>query len=108
MKAKKALKKLDKAQGLLSDVIEQFQGSTDLLGELLVSAKRDLARAKTIVDSPLSTAPVNKPIGAGVPLSKRPGANGSAGVSPGAKQRVARAKSKPPIAVTGPRPRKTT
>jgi len=100
MKAKKALKRLNKIEALLSDVIDQFPGSTAGLGELLDSAKAAIVRAKTTVNSQFS------------PKKKQPGrsetgkqgrltAAGRTRISLAAKKRWAVAKRKGMNAVTG-------
>ena len=58
MKAKKALKRLNKAETLLSDVLDQYSAAKDGLRDLLNSAKITLSRARAVVDQ--ETAPPAK------------------------------------------------
>ena len=55
MKAKKALKRLGKAEAILSNVIDQYAGQTSVR-ELLGTAKATVARAKAAVDSTAASA----------------------------------------------------
>lgn len=59
MKAKKAVKHLNKVEALLSNVIDQFPASEQELGELLASAKGAVIRARETVNSQLA-APAAK------------------------------------------------
>ena len=58
MKAKKALKRIAKAESLLSGVLEQYPGAQDGLRELLGSAQSSLAQARVTLD--LEETPVRK------------------------------------------------
>jgi hypothetical protein len=58
MKAKKALKRLAKAETLLANVLDQYPGSKNGLRELLDSAKTSLAQARAAID--VEPAPVRK------------------------------------------------
>jgi len=60
MKAKKALKRLNKVEALLSNVIDQFPASKQELGELLNSAKAAVSRAQETINSQLSTSAEKK------------------------------------------------
>jgi hypothetical protein len=60
MKAKKALKRLNKVEALLSNVIDQFPASKQELGELLDSAKAAVIRARETINSQLSTSPARR------------------------------------------------
>ena len=102
MKAKKALKRLNKIEELLSDVIDQFPKSTDGLGELLDSAKAAVGRAKTAVNSQVSPRAAKKQPGkAETARQGRLTAAGRARISLAAKKRWAVAKRKGMNAVTG-------
>ena len=61
MKAKKAFKRLNKAEQLLSNVIDGFSETEDGLRELLDTAKAAVVRAKKALDSQLSTRTARKP-----------------------------------------------
>ncbi len=63
MKAKKAVKRLMKAEALLSNVIDQFAASKQEVGELLAEAKAAVIRARETVDSQLSATAINKTSG---------------------------------------------
>lgn len=60
MKAKKALKRLNKVEALLTNVIDQFPSAEQEVGELLDSAKAAVIRARETVNSQLSTSPARK------------------------------------------------
>jgi len=103
MKAKKALKRLAKVETLLTNVIDQFPGIKDGLGELLGSAKATVVRAKKTVTSQLSsrTAKEKPPVKAGTAQQRRLSAEGRKRISIAAKKRWAAAKRKGMNAVTG-------
>jgi hypothetical protein len=102
MKAKKALKRLNKIEELLSDVIDQFPRSTDGLGELLDSAKAAVVRAKTTVNSQISPRAAKKQPGrAETGRRGRLTAEGRTRIALAAKKRWAVAKRKGMNAVTG-------
>jgi hypothetical protein len=61
MKARKALKRLNKVEVLLSQVIDQFPAGSASLGELLGSAKAAVVRAQKSVNSQLSASTGKKP-----------------------------------------------
>jgi hypothetical protein len=61
MKAKKALKRLNKVEVLLSQVIDQFSAGSASFGELLGSAKAAIVRAQKVVNSQLSARTGKKP-----------------------------------------------
>ena len=98
MKAKKALKRLGKAEAILENVIDQYAGETSVKA-LLGTAKASLVRAKEVVDS---TAAARKPP-AKANKSRRGGltAAGRKKLSIAAKKRWAVAKRKGVHAVTG-------
>jgi hypothetical protein len=58
MKTKKALKRLNRVEALLSKIIDQIPGGKARLGELLDSAKVAVVRAKKTVNSQLKKRPV--------------------------------------------------
>ena len=60
MKAKKALKRLAKAEALLAGVLDQYPASKDGLRNLLDSAKASLAQARAAIDLELTPAPAKK------------------------------------------------
>jgi hypothetical protein len=99
MKAKKALKRLNKAEWLLSDVIDQCPASARGLLGLLDSAKMSVVRAKEVVHA---RAAAKKPP-ARAAESARGGlsAEGRKRISLAAKKRWAMAKRKGMNAVTG-------
>jgi vacuolar-type H+-ATPase subunit H len=63
MKIKKALKKLDKAESLLSSIIDEYDTNGEhTLSEALATAKESVVRAKETVDHNLAEAKaVRKP-----------------------------------------------
>ncbi len=99
MKAKKALKRLNKVEGLLTDVIDQCPASARGLLGLLDSAKTSVIRAKEVVHARVAA---KKPP-ARAPESARGGlsAEGRKRISLAAKKRWATAKRKGMNAVTG-------
>jgi hypothetical protein len=108
MKAKKALKRLNKVEALLSNVIDQFPGSRDGLRELLDSAKAAVVRAKETVTSQLSNRTAKKsPLRAEMVQRGRLTPEGRKRISLAAKKRWALAKRKGMNAVTGRRLNKT-
>jgi len=102
MKAKKALKRLVKAEEILSNVIDQYAGQTSVK-ELLGTAKASVARAKAAVDSKAVAAKAAKKPPAKAEKSRRGGltAEGRKKLSIAAKKRWATAKRKGVHAVTG-------
>jgi hypothetical protein len=104
MKAKKALKRLNKVESLLSNVIGQFPLSKDGLGDLLNSAKAAIVRAKKKVSSLDATGAAKKPPAKARKHKQwRLTADGRKGISRFAKKRGAVAKRKGVHAVTGRR-----
>src|SRR5271156_1432768 len=102
MKAKKAVKRLNKIEELLSEVIDQFPKSTNGLGELLGSAKAAVIQAKTAVNSQNSPRAAKKqPARAEIATQRRLTAEGRTRISMAAKKRWAVAKRKGMNAVTG-------
>jgi hypothetical protein len=108
MKAKKALKRLNKIELFLSNVIDQFSDSKEALRELLDSARAAVIRAKETVNSQTSTAAAKKAIAnAETAQPRRLTAEGRRRISLAAKKRSALAKRKGVNAVTGRRLSKT-
>jgi hypothetical protein len=99
MKAKKALKRLDKIETMLSNVIDRVPESKDGLGELLGSAKAAIARAKQTVHSQAKSA--KKPASKAGAQRGRLTAAGRKKISVAAKKRWAAAKRKGINPVTG-------
>jgi hypothetical protein len=102
MKAKKAVKRLGKAEAILSNVIDQYAGQTSVR-ELLGTAKATVARAKAVVDSTAASGKAGKKPPAKADRLKRGGltAEGRRKLSIAAKKRWAVAKRKGVHAVTG-------
>jgi hypothetical protein len=109
MKAKKALKRLNKVEALLSNIIDQFQGDKHGLYELLHSAKATVVRVKKTVNSQLSTRSVKKnpPVKTETSQQRHLTPKGRKRISLAAKKRWAVAKRKGVNAVTGRRLVKT-
>jgi hypothetical protein len=103
MKAKKAIKRLSKVESILSNVIDQFSGSSNGLRELLDTAKTSIVQAKKTVGRQESTKATKKPATSAGRLS----AEGRRNISAAAKKRWALAKRKGMNAVTGRRLKKT-
>ena len=61
MKAKKALKRLNKVETILSNVIDQCPASSRGLRELLDSAKASVVRAKGVVNGRVAKAAKKPP-----------------------------------------------
>jgi hypothetical protein len=99
MKAKKALKRLNKVEALLSNVIEQFPGTKAGLGVLLDSAKAAVVHAQKTVSSQLKkpSSPAN------TARQGRLTPEGRKRISLAAKKRWAVARRKGVNAVTGRR-----
>jgi hypothetical protein len=103
MKAKKALKRLNKVEVLLTDVIDEFPGSKDGLAELLGSAKTAVVHAQKTVSSQLKKPPTP------AKTARRGGLTpeGRKRISIAAKKRWAAAKRQGVNAVAGRRLGKT-
>src|SRR5258708_8059012 len=104
MKAKKALKRLNKVEVLLSNVIDQCPASSRGLRELLDSARRSVVRAKGVVNVRVPKKPPRK---AHQSTRGHLSAEGRKRISLAAKKRWAEAKRKGMNAVTGRRLNKT-
>jgi hypothetical protein len=103
MKTKKAIKRLNKVESILANVIDQFSESHNGLRELLDSAKTSIVRAKKSVGRQESTRAAKKPAAG----AKRLSAEGRRNISAAAKKRWALAKRKGMNAVTGRRLKRT-
>lgn len=99
MKAKKALKRLNKVETILSNVIEQLPASARGLQELLDSARASVVRARGTVNARVTRASKKPP--ARAQESARLSAEGRKRISVAAKKRWAQAKRKGMNAVTG-------
>src|SRR5215212_1831649 len=101
MKAKKAVKRLNKVEALLSNVIDGFAAGERAVKELLDSAKAAVVRARETVN--IKTAPVveKKPPVKARSVKSRITAEGRKKLSLAAKKRWAAAKRKGVSAVTG-------
>ena len=107
MKAKKAIKRLNKVESILSNVIDQFTDSKDGLRELLDSAKTSIVRAMKSVGLQESKAAKKPPATADKSQRTRLSAEGRRNISIAAKKRWALAKRKGMNAVTGRKLKKT-
>jgi hypothetical protein len=106
MKAKKALKRLNKVESMLSNVIDGCPASAHGLRELLNSAKATVGRASEIVNARVTRAARKPPVRS---QESRQGlsAEGRKRISLAAKNRWAVAKRKGVHAVTGRRLKRT-
>jgi hypothetical protein len=108
MKAKKALKRLNKVEALLSNVIDQCPTSKRGLRELLDSAKTAVVRARDAVNSQVGRRAARKPpVKAEQTQRSKLSAEGRKRISLAAKKRWTLAKRKGMNAVTGRPLRKT-
>ena len=114
MKTKKALKKLNKVEALLANVMEGFPGSKEGLGNLLDAAKASIVKAikavtsATVTVKPSAVAAKNgSPARVGKARNSRLSEEGRKKISLAAKKRWAAAKRKGVNAVTGRRLSKT-
>ena len=107
MKAKKALKRLNKVESLLSNVIRQCSVSARGLRELLESAQTSVIRAKGAVNMRVARAAKKPPARAQESAQGRLSAEGRKRISLATKKRWAAAKRKGMNAVTGRRLNKT-
>jgi hypothetical protein len=106
MKAKKAIKRLAKAESLLANVRDQYPAANNGLRELLDSAKTSVSQARASID--LETAPVKKTASTAKQSGgSRLSAAGRRRISAAAKKRWAAARSKGVNAVTGQKLSKT-
>jgi hypothetical protein len=100
MKAKKALKRLNKVESSLSNVIDQCPASARGLRELLESARSSVVRAQEVVNARVLKAPKKSPVRAQESTGSRLSAAGRKRISLAAKKRWAEAKRKGMNAVT--------
>ena len=107
MKAKKALKKLNKVEALLSNVMEGFPGSKEGLGNLLGAAKVTIVKAIKSVTSTTEASKARPPARVKNSRNGRLSEEGRKRISLAAKKRWAAAKRKGVNAVTGRRLTKT-
>jgi len=103
MKAKKALKKLNKVEALLSNVMEGFPSSKEGLGNLLGRAKVTIVEAIKTVNSSTGAGKNGSPARVRKAGSGRLSEEGRKRISLAAKKRWAAAKRKGVNAVTGRR-----
>jgi hypothetical protein len=101
MKAKKALKRLNKVETILSNVIDQCPASARGLRELLDSARTSVVRAKGTVNARVVRAAKKPPARALESTRGQLSADGRKRISLAAKKRWAQAKRKGMNAVTG-------
>jgi hypothetical protein len=102
MKARKALKRLNKIETLLSGVIDSLPANSDGLGDLLASAKDAVARAESQMKAGKSIPTPKKPAArAAAPRGTRLSAKGRKKISAAAKKRWAAARRKGINPVTG-------
>jgi hypothetical protein len=99
MKAKKALKRLNKVEAILSDVIDRCPATARGLRELLDSAKTSVVRAKGVVHARVATK--KPPARAQESTRGVLSAEGRKRISLAAKKRWAQARRKGINAVTG-------
>ena len=107
MKAKKALKRLNKVESLLSNVIDQFPNGARGLRDLLDAARSSVVRAKETVGARVARAAKKPPAKAQESGAGRLSAEGRKRISLAAKKRWALAKRKGVHAVTGRKLSKT-
>ena len=107
MKAKKALKRLAKAETLLADVLDQYQDAQDGLRDLLGAAKTSLSHARAALDLEFAPPARKAPSKAKEPKPNRLSDAGRKRISLAAKKRWAAARRKGVNAVTGKRLSKT-
>src|SRR6266571_8501606 len=100
MKAKKALKRLNKVESSLSNVIDQCPASARGLRELLESAKASVIRAKGVVHARVARAAKKPPARAQESTRGRLSAEGRKRISLAMKKRWSAAKRKGMNAVT--------
>lgn len=95
MKVRKALKRLNKIEALLSDVIGGLTKNSSGTGNMLESAKETILRAKTELESkPSASATKKPPAKAEAPRARRLTPEGRRRISLAAKKRPADARRK--------------
>src|SRR5262249_30394107 len=108
MKARKALKRLTKAEGLLSNVIDRLSKASNGVGDLIASARESIVRAKSELDSKASSSVSKKrPARTRNGRSSRATAGGGTRISAAAKKRAASARRKGVNVETGESLKKT-
>ena len=107
MKAKKALKRLAKAETLLANVIDQYPAGNNGLHNLLDSAKTTVAQARAAIDLDVQPAAKKTPARAKESRAGRLSSAGRKRISLAAKKRWAAARRKGVNAVTGHRLKQT-
>jgi hypothetical protein len=107
MKSKKALKRLNKVETILSNVIDQCPASARGLRELLDSAKSSVVRAQEAVNARVNRAAKKPPARAQESARGRLSVEGRKRISLASKKRWAVAKRKGMNAATGRRLSKT-
>ena len=108
MKAKKAVKRLNKVGSLITNVIDRYTPANGDLRELLDSAKASVVKAQEMVSVQASNAaPKKPPVKAQSPGRSGLSTEGRKRLSIAAKKRWALAKRKGVSAVTGRPLRKT-
>ena len=103
MKSKKALKRLNKVESMLSRVIDSCPASARGLRELLDSAKASVGRAMEVVNARVAQAARRPPARSSPESRQGLSAAGRKRISLAAKKRWAIAKRKGVHAVTGQR-----
>jgi hypothetical protein len=95
MKVRKALKRLNKIELLLSDVIGGLTKNANGTGDILESAKESILRVKTELESQSSASATKKPpAGTGTSRPRRLTPEGRRRISLAAKKRWAAARRK--------------
>src|SRR5712691_11076412 len=103
MKARKALKRLNKVETLLTNVIDQCPNTARGLRQLLDSAKASVVRAKGVVNARVTRNTRKPPVRAEQATQSRLSDAGRARIALAAKKRWAEAKRKGVNALTGRR-----
>jgi hypothetical protein len=101
MKAKKAIKRLTKAEALLTGVLDQFSESEDRVRGLIETARTSVAEAKTGIDHQPAPKAAKKPPAREGAAKSRLSAAGRKKISQAAKRRWAAAKRNGVHAATG-------
>jgi hypothetical protein len=101
MKAKKALKRLNRVESILSNVIDQYPASERGLRDLLDAAKDSITRAKKTMNAASASRARKAPEKAAESRQGRLSPEGRRRISLAAKKRWALAKRKGISAVTG-------
>jgi len=101
MKAKKAIKRLAKAEALLSGVLDQFSGSEERVRGLIETARTSVVEAKTGIDKQAAPKTAKKPPASAAESKSRLSPAGRKKISLAAKKRWAAAKRDGVHAATG-------